>query len=492
MRDYVSGEGLSEEENELNIALVAFADPLSYEEAVKSSKWRQAIDAEIRSIEKNETWSLTELPAGAKKIGVKWIYKTKLNEFGEVDKFKARLVAKGYAQQHGVDYTEVFAPVARMDTVCMIIALVGQKSWLIYQLDVKSAFLHGELSEDVFVKQPRGYEQKESEHKVYKLHKALYGLKQAPRAWFILIEAHFTHEEFQRCISEQTLFVKQSTRGKILIVSIYVDDLIFTGDDEQMMLEFKESMMKVFDMTDLGKMRFFLGIEVLQKDDGIYVCQRKYAQEVLRRFGMGESNAVMNPIVPGFKIGKNGEAAKRALRYLKGTIDYGIFYKKSGNKELVAFTDSDYAGDLEDRKSTSGYVFILSGGAVSWSSKKQPIVTLSTTEAEFVAAADCACQAVWMRRILEKLSHAQDGCTTVMCDNSSTIKLSKNPVMHGRSKHIDVWFHFLRDLTRDGVVELVHCGSQDQVADLMTKPLKLEAFLKLRDQLGVCMMPKVN
>lgn len=223
------------------------------------------MDAEIRSIEKNETWSLTELPAGAKKIGVKWIYKTKLNEFSEVDKFKSRLVTKGYAQQHGVDYTEVFAPVARMDTVRMIITLASQKSWIIYQLDVKSTFLHGELSEDVFVEQPRGYEQKESEHKVYKLHKVLYGLKQAPRAWFSRIEAHFTHEGFQRCISEQTLFVKQSSRGKILIVSIYVDDLIFTGDDEQMMLEFKESMMKVFDMADLGKMRFFLGIECYKR-----------------------------------------------------------------------------------------------------------------------------------------------------------------------------------------------------------------------------------
>lgn len=366
----------------------------------------------------------------------------------------------------------------------------------------------------------------------------LYGLKQAPRAWFSRIEAHFTHEGFQKCISEQTLFIKQNSEGKILIVSVYVDDLIFTGDDEQMMLEFKKSMMKVFDMTNLGKMRFFLGIEVLQKDDGIYVCQRKYALELLKRFGMEESKAVMNPIVPGFKIRKNEggvrvyetyykqivgslmyitttrpdlmfvvslisrfmanptevhlQAAKRALRYLKGTVDFGICYKKNGNKELIAFTDSDYAGDLEDRKSTSGYVFMLSGGAVSWSSKKQPIVTLSTTEAEFVAAAACACQAVWMRRILEKLNHVQDGCTTVLCDNSSTIKLSKNPVMHGRSKHIDVLFHFLHDLTQNGVVELVHCGTQDQVADLMTKPLKLEAFLKLRDQLGVCLIPAVN
>lgn len=320
---------------------------------------------------------MTELPAGAKKIGVKWIYKTKLNEFGEVDKLKARLVAKGYAQKHGMDYTEVFAPVARMDTLRMIIAVAAQRSWSIYQLDVKSAYLHGELNEDVFVEQPRGYEHKGGEHKVYKLHKALYGLKQAPRAWFSRIEAHFTHEGFQKCISEHTLFVKQNSGGKILIVSVYVDDLIYTGDDEQMMLEFKESMMKVFDMTDLGKMRFFLGIEVLQMDDGIYVCQRKYAQEILKRFGMEECNAVKNPIVPGFKIDKNEGgvkvdetyykqivgslmyitttrpdlmfivsfigrfmarptevhllAAKRALRYLKGTIDYGICYSKNGN-----------------------------------------------------------------------------------------------------------------------------------------------------------------
>lgn len=144
------------------------------------------------------------------------------------------------------------------------------------------------------------------------------------------------------------------------------------------------------------------------------------------------------------------------MRYLKGTVNYGILYKKGGEEELLAFTDSDYAGDVDDRKSTSGYVFLMSSGAVSWSSRKQLIVTLSTTEAEFVAAAACACQAIWMREILKKLGHLQEDCTTVMCD-SSTIKLSKNPVMHGRSKHIDVCFHFLRDLTKDGVVELVHC-----------------------------------
>lgn len=317
MRDYVSGEGLSEEENEINMAVVTSTDPMHFEEAVKSSKWRMAMDSEIKTIEKNQTWKLTELPAGAKKIGVKWIYKTKLNELGEVEKYKARLVAKGYSQQYGVDYTEVFAPVARMDTVRMIIALAAQRSWRIYQLDVKSAFLHGELNEDVYVEQPRGYEKKGSEHKVYKLQKTLYGLKQALRSWFSRIEAYFISEGFQKCHTEQTLFTKWSKEGKILIVSVYMDDLIFTGNDEFMMSEFKNSMMSEFDMTDLGRMRFFLGIEVLQKSDGIYIYQRKYVMEVLKRFGMLGSNSVRSPIVPGFKMCKDEDGTKVDETYYK-------------------------------------------------------------------------------------------------------------------------------------------------------------------------------
>jgi hypothetical protein len=212
------------------------------------------MDLEINSIEKNQTWTLTDLPAGCKKIGVKWLYKTKLNELGEVDKYKARLVAKGYSQQYGMDYTEVFAPVARMDTVRMIVALAAQRNWTIYQLDVKSIFLHGKLNEDVFVEQPKGYKKKGSEGKVYQLHKALYGLKQAPRAWFSRIAAYFKDEGFETCSNEHTLFIKRGAEGKVIIVSIYVDDLIYTGNDEDMMNGFKNSMMSVFDMTDLGKM----------------------------------------------------------------------------------------------------------------------------------------------------------------------------------------------------------------------------------------------
>ncbi|RVW23482.1 Retrovirus-related Pol polyprotein from transposon TNT 1-94 [Vitis vinifera] len=382
MEDYVSGGEFSEGDVEPNLVLfTSTADPTTFEEVVQSSKWRATMDLEIEAIEKNGTWELTDLPEGVKKIGVKWVFKTKLNENGKVDKCKARLVAKGYAQQHGIDYTEVFAPVARWDTIRMVIALTARNGWSVYQLDVKSAFLHGELNEAVFIEQPQGYEKKGEEHKVYKLKKALYGLKQAPRAWYSRIEAYFIKEGFERCSCDCTLFIKTRDGGKILIVSLYVDDLILL---------------------------------------------RKYAKEVLERFGMEKSNSVKNPIVPGDRLTKNEggvkvdatkfmasptemhlQTAKKVLRYLKGTVDLGVFYQKEGNGELMAYTDSDYAGDVDDRKSTSGYVFLLSEGVVAWSSKKQPMVTLSTTEAEFVATASYACQGVWMRRVLEKLGHSQ-------------------------------------------------------------------------------------
>ncbi|CAL9016687.1 unnamed protein product [Prunus brigantina] len=539
MQDYESGEGLSEEEDLQNLALfTSQADPTCYEEAAKSEKWRNAMDLEIEAIVRNKTWELADLPVGAKKIGVKWVYKTKLNENGEVDKCKAQLVAKGYAQEHGIDYNEVFAPVARWDTIRMVLALAAQKGWLVFQLDVKSAFLHGELKEAVFIEQPQGYEQKGKEEKVFKLKKALYGLKQASRAWYSKIENYFLNEGFERCSHESTLFVKTKAGGKILIVSLYVDDLIFTGNDACLIEEFKCSMKSKFEMTDLGKMRYFLGVEVLQSSKGIHLCQKKYAKDVLDRFGMRECNSVKNPIVPGSKLTREGGgkkvdatqfkqlvgslmyltatrpdltysvclisrymadpteehllAAKRLLRYLMGTLELGVFYAREGAIELFAYTDSDYAGDYDDRKSTSGYVFKLSGGAVAWALKKQHVVTLSTTEAEYVAAAACACQSIWMKRVLNHFSPSQSKCITVFCDNSSAIKLSKNPVLHGRSKHIDVRFHFLRNLTRDGVVELKYCGTSEQLADIMTKPLKLESFVKLRELLGMKFLAEVN
>jgi len=186
------------------------------------------------------------------------------------------------------------------------------------------------------------------------------------------------------------------------------------------------------------------------------------------------------------------QIVKRVLRYVKGTLEFGILYKRRGDAKLLAYTDSDYAGDVEDRKSTSGYVFSLSGGVISWSSKKQPVVALSTTEAEYIAAAYYATQGIWLKQILDKLSQTEGLDITIFCDNSSTIKLSKNPVFHGHSKHIEVQFHFLCELNNDGKVKLIHCNSFNQVADIMTKPLKLDVFVKLQELLGVCKVPSLN
>ncbi|MCH80374.1 copia-type polyprotein, partial [Trifolium medium] len=540
LKDFVIGSEAEEEQELHNLAVYSSCeDPNTYDEASKSEEWRKAMDMEIESIEKNNTWELTSLPTGSNVIGVKWIYKTKYNEKGQIEKYKARLVAKGYTQRYGIDYNEVFAPVARWDTIRTVLALAASKGWNVFQLDVKSAFLHGELTEDIYVEQPLGY-QKGDGSRVYKLKKALYGLKQAPRAWYSKIESYFNSEKFEKCPSEHTLFVKQDSDNDILIVSIYVDDLIYTGSNKQMITNFKESMQRKFAMTDLGKMRYFLGIEVSQTNEGIFIHQLKYATELLARFGMDNCNTVCSPIVTGCKLVKNegGKASdakvykqmvgslmyllatrpdlafsvclvarfmerptemhvaaiKRIMRYLKGTTGLGIMYKREDSEalQLKAWSDSDYAGDLDDRKSTSGYVFKLGSGAISWSSKKQPIVTLSTTEAEFVAAASCACQGIWLRNVLSHLKIVQSSSTVMYCDNSSSIKLSKNPILHGRCKHIDVRFHFLRDLTKDGVIELVHCSSQDQFADIMTKPLKLEAFCKLRSALGMLNLVSLN
>ena len=283
-------------------------------------------------------------------------------------------MAKGYSQEHGIDYTEVYAPVARMDTIRTIIATAARKAWDIYQLDVKSAFLHGILEEVVYIQQLKGYVIRGEEDKVYRLHKALYGLKQAPRAWFSRIKEYFAKEGFEKSENEETFFTKTNKHGNSLYVSVYVDDLIYTRGYMEMIEEFKHSMKKEFDMTDLGKMRYFLGIEVLQTSFGIHISQAQYALEVLRRFDMENCNSVCNPIVPGSKLDLDDggelvdetfykqiigslmyirirrpdlqfsvsllsrymskpttlhlQAAKRLLKYLRGTIDYGILYKR--------------------------------------------------------------------------------------------------------------------------------------------------------------------
>ncbi|KAL0360219.1 UNVERIFIED_CONTAM: Retrovirus-related Pol polyprotein from transposon TNT 1-94 [Sesamum radiatum] len=361
------------EDPSTHFALFSDCDPTTFESAIKEEKWRKAMNDEIDALKRNDTWELVDLPK-----------------------------------------------VARHDTIRLVVALAAQNSWPIFQLDVKSAFLHGYLDEQVFVEQPPGYIKTGNEHKVYRLNKALYGLKQAPRAWYSRIEAYFLKVGFSKCPYEHTLFVKIGKGGKMLIVCLYVDDLIFTGNCDAMFQEFKKCMMDEFEMSDLGKMHYFLSIEVVNTSDGIFISQKKYIGEILDRFLMKDCNAVSTPTEFGLKLNKDYEGkkdstlykqivgslmyltatrpdimysvslisrymenptemhllgAKRILRYLQGTRDYGLFYRKGEKPTLLGFTDSDYAGDQDDRRSTSGYVFMLGTGAISWSSKKQRIVT---------------------------------------------------------------------------------------------------------------------
>ena len=256
MKDYVIGsdddDGDDDDDEPLaHFALLAESDPTEFEEAANDEKWQKAMQEEINAIEKNNTWELVDRSEGKKPIGVKWVYKTKRNAEGKIEKYKARLVAKGYKQKVAIDYDEVFAPVARQETIRLVLSVAAQNSWPVFQLDVKSAFLYGELQEEVYVDQPPGFVRRGCEDKVYKLKKALYGLKQAPRTWYGRIDSYFAKLGFSKCPYEHTLYVKKEKDGRITIVCLYVDDLIYTGSDSRMLEEFKEKMKMEFEMTDL-------------------------------------------------------------------------------------------------------------------------------------------------------------------------------------------------------------------------------------------------
>nr|ABW74566.1 integrase [Boechera divaricarpa] len=508
------------------------ADPVTVNEAATKEEWRKAMEEEIASIEKNQTWQLVELPEEKHSIGVKWVFKTKYQADDNIQKYKARLVVKGYAQEYGVDYEKTFSPVARFDTLRTLLALGAYMHWPIYQFDVKSAFLNGELREEVYVDQPEGFIVEGREGFVYRLYKALYGLKQAPRAWYNKIDSYFAETGFERSKSEPTLYIKKQGAGDILVVCLYVDDMIYMGSSASLVSEFKASMMEKFEMTDLGLLYFFLGLEVKQVEDGVFVSQHKYACDLLKRFDMAGCNAVETPMnvnekllagdgtekadatkfrslvggliylthtrpdicfavsaISRFMHGPTKQhfgAAKRLLRYIARTAEYGLWYCSVSKFKLVGFTDSDWAGCVQDRKSTSGHVFNLGSGAVCWSSKKQNVTALSSSEAEYTAATAAACQAVWLRRILADIKQEQEKATTIFCDNKATIAMNKNPAYHGRTKHISIKVHFIRDLVSEGSVTLEYCSTNEQSADVLTKALSRNKFDYFRSKLGVC------
>eukprot|EP00253_Pinus_taeda_P030206 PITA_30206 len=382
-----------------------------------------------------------------------------------------------------------------METVRIVLSIAAQHKWKIYQMDVKSAFLNGVLKKEVYVEQPPGYEVAGQEHKVCKMKKALYGLKQAPRAWYNRINAYLIENGFDKCDGEPTLYIKEND-GKIIIVVLYVDDLIFTSNDAFLIVDFKKLMKSEFEMTDLGFLRYFLGIEVDQIENCVFISQDKYVEALLKRFNMQNSKATVTPTVMGLKLTKEDSNKDFNPKLYKSIVD-NLMYLTATRPDIMHVVSliSRFMERPKEthwqaskrilRKITLGYVFHMRSGAISWASKKQPVVSLSTAEAEYVAATTAACQAVWLRRVLRDLCHEQENGTTIYCDNSSAIALSKNTVFHKRTKYIDTKFHFIRELVNNGEIVLQRCRTEDQLADILTKPLPKKSFDHFRKRMGM-------
>ncbi|GJR44699.1 retrovirus-related pol polyprotein from transposon TNT 1-94 [Tanacetum coccineum] len=442
-------------------------------------------------------------------IKLKWIYKVKTYEFGGVLKNKARLVAQGFKQKEGIDFEESFAPVARIEAIRIFVANAANKNMTIFQMDVKMAFLNGGLKAE--------------------LRKALYGLKQAPRAWYDMLSSFLISQHYSKGVVDPTLFTRKA-RNDLLLVQIYVDDIIFASTNTALCNEFANQMTTKFKMSMMGQISFFLGLQISQSPRGIFLNQSKYASEIIKKYGLLTSDSVDTPMVEKNKLDedlqgtpvdatlyrgmigslmyltssrpdliyavclcaryqakpteKHLNAVKRIFRYLKGTINMGLWYSKDTDMSLTAYSDADHAGCQDTRRSTSGSAQFLGDKLVSWSSKKQKSTAISSTEAEYIALSGCCAQILWMRSQLTDYGFTFNKIP-LYCDNKSAIALCCNNVQHSRAKHIDVRYHFIKEQVENGIVELYFVRTEYQLADIFTKPLPRERFNFLIEKLGM-------
>ncbi|GJQ95506.1 putative ribonuclease H-like domain-containing protein [Tanacetum coccineum] len=495
-------------------------EPKKVSQALADESWVEAMQEELLQFKLQEVWVLCDLPEGKRVIGTKWVFRNKRDERGTIIKNKARLVAQGYRQEEGVDYDEVFAPVARIEAIRLFLAFASFMGFIVYQMDVKSAFLYGNITEEVYVKQPPGFEDPAHPNKVYRVVKALYGLHQAPRAWYERLSTFLLKHGYRRGAIDKTLFIKKDRRD-IMLVQVYVDDIIFGSTKSSMVKDFEDLMQKEFKMSSMGELTFFLGLQVKQSNGGIFLSQDKYVKDILNKFDFRTIKPASTPIEAHKSLGKDEEgedvdvhlyrsmigclmyltasrpdimfavclcarfqvtpkvshlhAVKRIFRYLKHQPKLGLWYPKDSPFHLEAFSNSDYAGDNHDRRSTPGGCQYLGRRLVSWQCKKQTIVAISSTEAEYVAAASCCAQVLWMQNQL--LDYGFNFMNTeIHIDNESTICIVKNPVFHSKTKHIQIRHHFIRDCYEQRLINVVKVHTDDNVADLLTKGFDLARF----------------
>lgn len=495
-------------------------------------KWKQAMMEEVQSFNENETWELVDLPTDKTIVECKWVFKIKYDSKNQ-SSYRARLVAKGYTQKKGVDYDETFAPVVRHSTLRLLLGLAVKLDLKILHLDVKTAFLNGELKENVFMQQPEGFVLKENENKVFKLKKAVYGLKQSGRAWNEKVDNVLLNIGYEKSKFEPCLYIKKNKDNLLTIVALYVDDFfVFSADCNE--INFLENYLNSkFKIKNLGEAKQCLGIRINRDYDKecITIDQELYINDLLKRFGMVDSKIVSTPLDSSINLSNvegeicdskipyqeligslmylavmtrpdiahavsllsqynncytkiHWQCAKRLLRYLKGTKHFSMKFCKE-NSKLIGYADADWGSSKHDRKSFTGYVFKFSGGSVSWKSCKQRTVALSTTEAEYMALCEAAKDAIYLRNLLCEITGKLD-CIDIYNDNQSAQKLASNPVFHDRSKHIDIRYHFLRNAVSENMINLKYMSTEEMVADILTKPLQNVKNSKFVNYLGLC------
>jgi hypothetical protein len=483
---------------------------------------------EYNSLLESQTWDLVPLPPGRKLVRCRWVYRTKGTTDGHISRYKVRLVAKGFHQVHGIDYDETFAPVAKMDSIRLTLSIVATKGWEVHQMDMKNAFLHGDLSEEIYMEQPQGFMHDSS--LVCQLKKSLYGLKQALRAWYAKMDSYLLSHNFVRCKSDPNVYMLRTTDSLLPLV-LYVDDFLIIDCLTSVIAAVKRILHDMFLMTYMGPLHFFLGLEISQDALGIKLSQAKYARDLLERFHMTDCKSAPTPFLSGVKLEDGGEtplvdntlyrelvgsllylthsrpdlyyavgavsrfmheshelhwkAAKRILRYVQGTITFGIHYATYSTLDLIGFTDSVWAGDNTDHKSTSGYSLSLGFIPICWLSKKQAAISLYLAEAEYRGVVNITIHAMWLQHFLTELGIQFHRPILIWCDNQSTLKFCRDPVQRQQTKHIEIHMRYIRDLVHKGINDLQFCPSAEQMTDIFTKTFTAQKFHSLRSCLGV-------
>lgn len=504
--------------------------PQTLKEALSSSEseqWAKAMREEMDSLIENDTFTLTTLPEGKHAVGGRWVYAVKENPVETI--YKARYVAKGYSQLAGLDYNETFSPTADMTSVRVLMQLAVQYSLELHQMDVKTAYLHAPIDCEIYMEQPEGFEVKSErgEKLVCKLNKSLYGLKQSGRNWNKMLHDFLIENGFVQNTADYCVYCKTVGNERIILI-IWVDDLLLATSDVEMLSEVKEMLGTKFKIKDLGRLKHFLGIDFAQTKGEVKMNQKKYITKILDRFDMTHCKPRTTPCEMKMTFDNEGEpadpkkyrevigsliylmtstrpdlsfvvsklsqylsepkkqhwvAAKHVLRYLKCTVDQELCFRKQDvDLKLVAYSDADWAADQNDRRSVTGYCFSLSetGPVVSWKSKKQPTVALSTCEAEYMALSATTQESMYLVNLLKGMDTLNFTPVNIFEDNQGAIALSKNPVTRQRCKHIDIRYHFVRSVVSDGKIVLHYCPTDDMVADVFTKPVAKVRMDKFR------------